>query len=243
MTGMEIILLILGVVVFVASFIIPESQKEVTEQHLELGEEKVKEIIDVQMKEAKIQLQDVVDETLSYAVEKSERSLERVSNEKITAVSEFSETVLGDIHKSHQEVMFLYDMLHDKQKNLFETAKEVDKTSAKAKETKNELETAAKLIQEEFIAESINKEAKNPDNKETEKDFEVLSFQTANINETRVVEPVAAVDEEVVAEDTTNNNDLILKMHKQGKSNVAIAKELGLGVGEVNLVIDLFEVM
>ena len=243
MTGMEIVLLILGVVVFVASFIIPESQKEATEQHLELGEEKVKEIIDVQMKEAKIQLQDVVDETLSYAVEKSERSLERVSNEKITAVSEFSETVLGDIHKSHQEVMFLYDMLHDKQKNLFETAKEVDKTSAKAKETKNELETAAKLIQEEFIAESINKEAKNPDNKETEKDFEVLSFQTANINETRVVEPVAAMDEENVAEDTTNNNDLILKMHKQGKSNVAIAKELGLGVGEVNLVIDLFEVM
>ena len=107
MTGMEIVLLILGVVVFVASFIIPESKKEATEQNLELGEEKVKEIIDVQMKEAKVQLQDVVDETLSYAVEKSERSLERVSNEKITAVSEFSETVLGDIHKSHQEVMFL----------------------------------------------------------------------------------------------------------------------------------------
>ena len=133
MTGMEIILLILGVVVFVASFIIPESKKDIEEKSLELGEEKVKEIIDSQMKEAKLQLQDVVDETLSYAVEKSERSLERVSNEKITAVSEFSETVLGDIHKSHQEVMFLYDMLHDKQKNLFETANEVDKTSAKAK--------------------------------------------------------------------------------------------------------------
>ena len=40
-----------------------------------------------------------------------------------------------------------------------------------------------------------------------------------------------------------NNNDRILEMHKQGKSNVAIAKELGLGVGEVKLVIDLFEVI
>lgn len=243
MTGMEIVLLILGVVVFVASFIIPESKKEANEQNLELGKEKVKEMIDVQMKEAKMQLQDVVDETLSYAVEKSERSLERVSNEKITAVSEFSETVLGDIHKSHQEVMFLYDMLHDKQKNLFETAKEVDKTSAKAKETKNELETAAKLIQEEFIAETINKEKKNPEPQVPEKEFEVLSFQTASANETRVLEPVTVMDEEVVSDDTTNNNELILKMHKQGKSNVAIAKELGLGVGEVNLVIDLFEVM
>ena len=38
-----------------------------------------------------------------------------------------------------------------------------------------------------------------------------------------------------------NNNDEILKMHKQGKSNVAIAKHLGMGVGEVKLVIDLYE--
>ncbi len=233
MTGMEIVLLILGVVVFVASFIIPESKKDIEEQNLELGEEKVKEIIDAQMKDAKTQLQDVVDETLSYAVEKSERSLERVSNEKITAVSEFSETVLGDIHKSHQEVMFLYDMLHDKQKNLFETAKEVDKTSAKAKETKNELETAAKLIQEELIQETVVKE----------KAFEALPIETVRAEESRVVEPVAVVEEETVEDDTANNNELILKMHKQGKSNVAIAKELGLGVGEVNLVIDLFEVM
>ncbi len=233
MTGMEIVLLILGVVVFVASFIIPESKKDIEEQSLELGEEKVKEIIDAQMKEAKIQLQDVVDETLSYAVEKSERSLERVSNEKITAVSEFSETVLGDIHKSHQEVMFLYDMLHDKQKNLFETAKEVDKTSAKAKETKNELETAAKLIQEELITETVIKE----------KSFETISFEKVQVEENRVVEPITVPEEETVGDDTANNNELILKMHKQGKSNVAIAKELGLGVGEVNLVIDLFEVM
>ena len=38
-----------------------------------------------------------------------------------------------------------------------------------------------------------------------------------------------------------NNNERILELHNQGKSNVAIAKELGLGVGEVKLVIDLFE--
>ena len=40
-----------------------------------------------------------------------------------------------------------------------------------------------------------------------------------------------------------NNNEEILRLHKEGKSNVAIAKELGLGVGEVKLVIDLFEGM
>lgn len=37
-----------------------------------------------------------------------------------------------------------------------------------------------------------------------------------------------------------NNNERILELYNQGKSKVAIAKELGLGVGEVKLVIDLF---
>ncbi len=40
-----------------------------------------------------------------------------------------------------------------------------------------------------------------------------------------------------------NSNERILELHKAGKSNMAIAKELGLGLGEVKLVIDLFEGM
>ena len=42
-------------------------------------------------------------------------------------------------------------------------------------------------------------------------------------------------------QDSQNSNEKILSLHKAGMSNVAIAKELGLGVGEVKLVIDLFE--
>ena len=37
-----------------------------------------------------------------------------------------------------------------------------------------------------------------------------------------------------------NNNERILELFQQGRSTVAIARELGLGVGEVKLVIDLF---
>ena len=40
-----------------------------------------------------------------------------------------------------------------------------------------------------------------------------------------------------------NSNEKILELHKAGKSNMAIARELGLGIGEVKLVIDLFEGM
>ena len=38
----------------------------------------------------------------------------------------------------------------------------------------------------------------------------------------------------------TNNNDRILTLYSEGKSNKEIAKQLSLGVGEVKLVIDLY---
>lgn len=235
MTGMEIVLLILGIAAFAASFLIPEKRGEADGQALRLSEEKVQEMVDGQIKDAREKIQSVVDETLTYAVERTERSLERVSNEKITAVSEFSETVLSDIHKSHEEVMFLYDMLHDKQKNLRETAKEVDRTSAIAKETKNELENAAKQMLEVQEEKEV-REAK------AFKPMPVLKA-ASKPDVGRIIEPAAIPTVEGAGEAGTNNNEKILEMHKQGKSNVAIAKELGLGVGEVKLVIDLFEVM
>ena len=101
------------------------------------------------------------------------------------------------------------------------------------------------MIQEELIAETAVKEKKKPEPENIDEPFEALPLQKILADENRVVEPIMSVitEDVVVTDDSTNNNELILKLHKQGKSNVAIAKELGLGVGEVNLVIDLFEVM
>ena len=38
-----------------------------------------------------------------------------------------------------------------------------------------------------------------------------------------------------------NKKSRILKLHEEGKSNIEIAKNLGLGIGEVKLIIDLYE--
>lgn len=230
MTGMEIVLLILGIMIFAASFLIPGPKQEINTKALEDGEEKVKEIVDEQMKTAKENLQTSVDETLTNAVEKTERSLERISNEKITAVSEFSNTVLEDIHKGHQEIMFLYDMLHEKQKNVLETAKEIERARAIAKETKDELESTVQ-------------EAANMEVQEAAAMVKAEAPQASDVSEADSDGTFPKDTEGNGAGEETNNNEKILEMHRQGKSNVAIARELGLGVGEVNLVIDLFEVM
>lgn len=257
MTGMEIALLILGIIVFIASFIVPETMYTPDEETVKLSEDKINEMVDGKIRDAKDQIQDTIDETITYAMEKAERSLERVSNEKITAVSEFSETVLSDINKNHQEVMFMYDMLHDKQKNLRETVIQADKTNAMAKETKTELELVTKQLQEETKAEETMEQTMDED---VDNQFETINLvkeviepktpkktrktsKSTSAKAGKIIEPVSMPVIGDAETESINNNDRILELHKKGKSNIAIAKELGLGVGEVNLVIDLFEVM
>ncbi len=375
MNWIEVALLILGAGALAASFIIPaKSENEDTAQQIDV--ELIRSIIEKEMADAKERVAEVVDETLDYAVEKTERSCERTSNEKIMAISEYSETVLADINKSHQEVMFLYDMLNDKHNNLKETIKHVDKTAkeaeeaanaaaialaAKAKEgtetkakemtdaeaaRKEELERAAldkEAREKEYarrqmarlilpmqreqpthrigemkaipVKQDTNTAASGTDEKPTElrplivksveivsadivnskdmqpvpekintnpvstedlqtlgsrpEDMKVVDVKPADIRPVevysfaeqapRVERPVKKEAQAAAFENTVNtikqqeqtmqsgedlkenNNDRILRLHKEGVSNIDIAKELGLGVGEVKLVINLFK--
>lgn len=149
MEWIEIALLVFGVAMLLVSFIMP-SRDNGADAGQQIDDELIRSIIEKEMEDAKERVTEVVDETLEYAVEKTERASERISNEKIMAISEYSETVLADINKSHQEVMFLYDMLNDKHDNLKETVKHVDKTAKEAEEAANAaaLALAAKAREE-----------------------------------------------------------------------------------------------
>ena len=98
----EIVLLVLGIGVFVASFVIPEKKKKLREGERELGEAQIKELLEGQLEEVQEKVADAVEGAISYALEKAERSMERISNEKIMAINEYSDTVLESIHKNHE---------------------------------------------------------------------------------------------------------------------------------------------
>lgn len=214
MGAMEIVLLAAGIIVFVLSFFIPTG-KTADAGTKKLVEKEVKSVVAQEMDEVKERIEDIVDETVDYAVEKTERSLERVSNEKIMAVNEYSDTVLEDINKNHQEVMFLYDMLNDKHENIKSTVNQIEKTVKEAE---------AAGVQPP-VQEVPAEEEKEPDRvQETpgESQAEGIGFRDEGF-------------------DKENRNEKILELHNAGRTNVEIAKELGLGVGEVKLVIDLFK--
>lgn len=129
---MEIILLLAGAAIFILSFFIPD--KKSGEVQAPGVEEEVQKAVEKQMEAVQSHVNDVVDEAVEYAMEKTERSLERISNEKIMAVNEYSDTVLSEIHKNHEEAMFLYDMLNSKHDNLKNTVSEVNRTMKEAEE-------------------------------------------------------------------------------------------------------------
>lgn len=337
MTTLEILLLILGAVIFIASFIVPESKSELDAADKQLTQEKLQELLQEEMKNVRSQVADAVDETVHYSMEKTERGLERLTNEKMTAVSEYAQTVLEDIHKNHEEVMFLYDMLNNKHENLKETATEVSMAVKEASARVSELDAARAAepeIDPDKPIESVMEDARTG-KPIVEENFEPISLSgieklkrredslhemdkaaesvvkkaiaqspvipkekkpaPAEEKDEKPAEPAVKTGEKPVAKpaaepakkekpakqaeskpkktakakteakteakpqqtqesgdialslqpitDSSNKNERVLALHKQGKSNVAIAKELGLGVGEVKLIIDLFKEM
>ena len=276
----ELILLIFGGIVFTVSFFLPSGDRTEKEGIGKAEEEEIKDIIGREVEEAKTKINDIVDETITYSMEKTERSMERLTNEKIMAVNEYSDTVLEQINKNHKEAVFLYDMLNDKHENLKNTVSEAVKTASEVKQTVKDAEVTAReakeqaveikeqisagreqekpVAEKEFVpiqaprvevtAEPVKaqteKEPEKPKKKTVRKaKTEAPAFvdDTADFGKT---EKASKVDLSMAAPGKTggrNSNERILELHKAGKSNMAIAKELGLGIGEVKLVIDLFE--
>lgn len=286
MGATEIVLLVLGIIVFVLSFVIPAKREKLSKESLKDAKEEIQKMVDEAVKEANSNIEDNVTEISDYNVEKAERAMERLCNEKIMAINEYSSTVLESIDKNHQEVMFLYDMLNEKHNVLKETAVEVDKTVKEAKQTAQDvaveiqevkvtkpkrtkkatvemvtIDTDTSPVQEENDLQmiSLDELVIEPENIEKAPDEDVVKqlnvIKNGKTKKTTTTRKKSTKSKDVEAPDLNigplgikkeggrNSNERILQLHNEGKSNVAIAKELGLGIGEVKLVIDLFEGM
>lgn len=350
----EIVLLIAGGIIFILSFLIPDKKGEASEESRELVRDEIADMVSREMESVRGQVDGVVEEAVTYAMEKTERSLERLSNEKIMAVNEYSDTVLEEIHKNHEEAMFLYDMLNSKHDNLKNTVSTVNRTVKEVEEKLSSFQemtgisrvSQGRVVEErteehgvvqpvrlqEFhplaasnepmpvpagpaaasgsaqpgqvmsvlqspAAVSPNRTAAAPGGGQVTGQTAAIpvasvpqasvpqvsvpqvpipaasvpqvsipaasvpqasipvasvpaaSVPAASVPQMSMLQPVAPEDMSAAgrvsflhekAADGQNNNERILELYRQGKSKVAIAKELGLGVGEVKLVIDLF---
>ncbi|MCR5272179.1 MAG: hypothetical protein K6E13_04255 [Lachnospiraceae bacterium] len=228
MTGLTTALIILGLILIIGSFFITEhiSPSDVDK----IAKTNMNEIKDVMDRE----IQNAIErgkENLSVEIEEvildSERSMEKESNEKIMAISDYSDTVLESMDKTHNEIMFLYSMLNDKHKELTDFAGELKELQSKLIRTRDYIEN--EKAEEEFVA-LMEKVPEMPAAKEiiiesVQNGKEDTDDDTGKIADTK---------------DAVNHNEEILSLYNQGKDEIEIAKELGLGFGEVKLVLELY---
>ncbi|MCX4321879.1 MAG: DUF6115 domain-containing protein [Lachnospiraceae bacterium] len=388
MSVIEIVLIIIGAGVFLLGYFLPAGKKDADEEVQLISEAEIRKLVEGETETVREKVSDIVEETIGYSIEKTERAMERVANEKIMAVNEYSDTVLEEINKNHKEVTFLYDMLNDKHDTLMadigqanqvveeirQTVRDAEITAEEtAKKAQEAAEAAEGALMRIHKAESSAREAQDAVQEAVQSVMgavedtrtDLWSIHSAGTYSPEVVEevqasrvfptmqeeelpydlepeylthePVSEAVEEVdfqpikprrveiihepeadyVAEEQElstsaafaemgifgnrepevgrepagrefgsgresvgrefgsgrepagrrgaapvheeprgvdirfaqgkdngrNSNERILELHKAGKSNMAIAKELGLGLGEVKLVIDLFEGM
>lgn len=234
---LEIVLLIAGVIIFTGSFFLPLGGEKNTGIDQKAAKEEIHGLVEEEMNNVRSKMQDKMEETSEDAIEKAECALERLTNEKIMAVNEYSDTVLQEIHKNHEEAMFLYDMLNSKHANIKDTVSKMDKAVKAAENKTLENKTAENKAAAEKTATDKTATDKTAGTVAEEKAAD--ASQTETLIQPENSPEIGFMGETV--QEGQNNNEKILEMHKQGKSTVAIAKELGLGVGEVKLVIDLYK--
>lgn len=238
MTVFDVSMVILGLVLIGVSFFFTEKaaskgkKEEMTNSIKGLDEDRL------------LAIQNTVEDNLvkisEAIVVKTENNLNKVTNEKIMAISDYSEQIIGKIEQNHMEVVFLYNMLNEKE------------TSLKENYCRNE--------------NSNNYDNRyNDENQTTDKDAigSVLDNQTDlnnstdvdnHINPTKDVQGIsddeAAMlvdmdyshyEHEFTEEDKQNNNQEIIKLYAEGKSITEIAKTLDLGKGEVSFVLNLYK--
>lgn len=240
METVELILILIGVAFIISSFFIEEklSHKEV-EQIAQLSEKELQILVEKQVKSAKVQIENAVEESFDEALEITQRGLEKTTNEKIMAVSEYSDTILESMNATHNEIMFLYSMLNDKHVELTELAGSLQQLS-KAVQKKQK----AMMVSEEV--EDLE-EVEEPVVKKTRRTTKKATVEEPKVTETEPKAPRKRTKKTVEKKEETpenshvNQNEQILILHKEGKSNVEIAKILGCGLGEIKLVLGLFK--
>ena len=267
----EIVLIVVGFAAIILGYLLPAGKK-LDEEDKMLMEREIRELVRREVEDQRENIENMVDDTVDLSLDRTERAMERISNEKLSAIGEYSDTVINDIHKNHDEVMFMYDMLNGKHKNLTSVVSEVTKKADEAKKVVKEVEEKIILptepeepvpvatVEKEPVMELEKITAKvitpeeamglhvvgNTSNDEDE--IKPIQEQQPNAKVVPITEAVRVEAKstnpdknmkELTAADPISQNRQIIEMHKAGKSNMVIARELGLGIGEVKLVIDL----
>ena len=135
MTILEILLLVAGGLAFISSFFLPDGKKA---QNAEISEEELRARVDEAIENSRARIDDMSEESIRYSMERTERALDKITNEKMMALGEYSDAIMSQIAQNHQETVFLHDMLNRSKDELTELLNRAEKASKDADKRAND---------------------------------------------------------------------------------------------------------
>lgn len=226
MTALQIILLVIGLVFLVGSFFVSEKlSSSDLEEMKKMSQQEIKVILDKELQSADSTIEEKIQGKLDDVIEDLERKSDKETNDKIMAISEYSDTVLNSMNKSHEEIIFMYDMLNDKQERITEIVKEMQAMESAITQMEEALDEKIEQVGEEVQRQ----------------------IELTKVKEEMPTEPEISMEEALQTQlsaqeedKTLGDNQEILSLFNEGMTEVDIAKKLGRGLGEIKLVLGLF---
>lgn len=226
MTALQIILLVIGLVFLVGSFFVSEKlSSSDLEEMKKMSQQEIKVILDKELQSADSTIEEKIQGKLDDVIEDLERKSDKETNDKIMAISEYSDTVLNSMNKSHEEIIFMYDMLNDKQERITEIVKEMQAMESAITQMEEALDEKIEQVEEEVQRQ----------------------IELTKVKEEMPTEPEISMEEALQTQlsaqeedKTLGDNQEILSLFNEGMTEVDIAKKLGRGLGEIKLVLGLF---
>ncbi|MBE5959906.1 MAG: hypothetical protein E7256_00730 [Lachnospiraceae bacterium] len=229
MTTVLVILLIAGAILFTLSFFMTEDKVEEV-VNVPLSSIEGRSLSGYEEEKIKKHIRTIMEEETAYVLSAAEDRMSRISNEKIIAVNEYSEDLLAKIENNNEEVVFLYNMLKQKEEEMKDTLERVERL-------KQANAALSKQIQNDTSFEGITPlhEAANRPKQEEERNESIE--KQPDIRQKASKKAGKGIANKESGHEKAGE---ILMLYEQNHSVREIAKQLSLGQSEVKLVIDLY---
>lgn len=253
MIFLEIVMVVIGMAAVIYSFRVADTsqnENETTRKAMHVIDMDTTEQMEQQLRDYQQKVEDIASDTEVQTEDK----LKTLSNERILGISEYSDQVLDKIEKNHADVVFLYNMLNEKQDELKEIINDSDKMKAELRDelsrlyqehqewvqsTQEELEEMTERCKEAITESYVMVEPEEilPEDLESEMDEILHSVDDPQVES--VALPQESPEEREEPEGFQKQAE-ILDLYKKGHSVLEISKLLSIGQGEVGFVIGLY---
>lgn len=254
MIFLEIVFVVIGMAAVIYSYRVTDSsqnENEATKKAMHVIDMDTMEQMEQQLRDYQQKVEDIASDTEVQTEEK----LQSLSNESILGISEYSDQVLDKIEKNHAEVVFLYNMLNEKQDELKGIIGDSDKMKAElrdelavlyqehqdwVKTAQDELQEMTERCKDEIAESYVAAEPEVSVPEELEPEINEIFTEKEISQEESMSLPMDQTVEPEAEEEGFNKQAEILDLYKKGHSILEISKLLSIGQGEVGFVIGLY---